>query len=49
LNDVNAANYIMQNPVGKKLIQKMKLITDEKRNLVKKIDVMLKTAKMREK
>jgi|LauGreDrversion4_2_1035121.scaffolds.fasta_scaffold1245414_1 hypothetical protein len=45
---MNAANYIIQNPVGKKLIQKMKTIIDEKRNLVKKIDVMLKTAKMRE-
>ena len=48
LNDMNAANYIIQNPVGKKLIQKMKTMVDEKRNLVKKIDVMLKTAKMRE-
>ncbi len=46
---MNAANYIIQNPVGKKLVQKMKTIVDEKRNLVKKIDVMLKTAKMREK
>ncbi len=49
LNDINAANYIIQNPVGKKVIQKMKTIVDEKRNLVKKIDVMLKTSKMREK
>ncbi len=46
---MNAANYIIQNPVGKKLVQKMKTMVDEKRNLVKKIDVMLKTAKMREK
>lgn len=35
--------------MGKKLIQKMKSMVDEKRNLVKKIDVMMKTAKMREK
>ena len=49
MNDLNAANYIINNPVGKKLIQKMKTIVDEKRNLVKKIDVMLKTSKMREK
>ena len=35
--------------MGKKLIQKMKTIVDEKRNLVKKIDVMIKTSKMREK
>ncbi len=46
---MNAANYIIQNPVGKKLVQKMKTMVDEKRNLVKKIDVMLKTAKMWEK
>lgn len=45
---MNAANYIIKNPVGKKLVQKMKTVVDEKRNLVKKIGVMVKTAKLRE-
>lgn len=43
------ANIILNTTVGKKLINRMKFITDEKKNLIKKIDVMVKTAKMREK
>lgn len=48
-SEQDAANVILTSMVGKKLIQRMKLVNDEKRNLLKKMDVMMKTSKMREK
>jgi hypothetical protein len=47
--DVPTANLILSSTVGKKLIMRMKNQIDEKKNLTKKIDVMMKTARMREK
>lgn len=47
--DISTANLILGSTVGKKLIMRMKNHVDEKKNLTKKIDVMMKTARMREK